>query len=128
MVDYHRSRLSTLRKLCINFNFSQPVNEHPYNKYIKFIKGNSIKNCEQSISVDAKHFCALKYGGIDDDIIVDVPVSVDGSWQKRYGHNSMISMVFVMSIDTGHVKSLYCFQCKKNPNDSACWKEKLKVA
>ena len=38
--------LSTLRKLCTNFNLSQPVNEHPYNNYIKFIEGNSIKNCE----------------------------------------------------------------------------------
>ena len=74
----------------------------------------------------AKHLRALKYG---DDVIVDVPVSVDGSWQKRYGHNSILGMVFVMSIDTGHVldysvKSLYCFKCKKNPNASVSWKEK----
>ena len=40
--------------------------------------------------VAAKHFCALKYGDIDDDVIVDVTVSVDRSWQKRYGHNSML--------------------------------------
>ena len=38
-------------------------------------------------------------------------------------------MVFVMSIDTGHVldcsiKRLYCFQCKRHPNVSASWKEK----
>ena len=70
------------------------MNEHPYNKYIKFIEG---------MSVAAKHLCALKYGDIDDDVIVDVPVSVDGSWQKRYGHYSMLGMVFVMSIDTGFV-------------------------
>ena len=95
--------LSTLRKLCTNFNLSQPVNEHPYNNYIKFIEGNSIKNCERSMLAAAKHLRALKYGDIDDDVIVDVPVSVDGSWQKRYGHNSMLGMIFVMSIDTGHV-------------------------
>ena len=30
-------------------------------------------------------------------------MSVDGTWQKRYGHNSLLGMVFVISIVTGCV-------------------------
>ena len=53
---------------------------------------------------------------------------MDGSWQKRYGHNSLLGMVFVISIDTGcvldySVKSLFCHECKKNINASEEWKQ-----
>ena len=63
-----------------------------------------------------------------DEIIVDVPLSFDGSWQKRYGFNSLLGVVLAISIDTGcvidyEVKSLVCFTCKKNKDASAEWKD-----
>ena len=58
-------------------------------------------------------------------------VSVDGSWQKRYGFNSLLGMVFLISIDTGCVldyvvKSVFCHECKKNPNATESWKTQHK--
>ena len=32
----------------------------------------------------------------DGDTILDVPISVDGSWQKPYGFNSLLGMVFLI--------------------------------
>ena len=59
-------------------------------------------------------FCSRQElaGKFVEDVIVDVAVSVDRSWQIWYGHNSLLGMVFVMSIDTGcvldySVKSLF---------------------
>ena len=51
----------------------------------------------------------------DGDIIADVAVTVDGTWQKR-GHSSKIGVVFVISVKTGEildyvVKSLACQEC-----------------
>ena len=66
-------------------------------------------------------FAAQKlHENIEGDInnIVRVSVSVDGTWQKRHGFNSLHGVVFVISIDHGLVldyvvKTLVCFECKK---------------
>ena len=34
-----------------------------------------------------------------DEAIVDVPISIDGSWQKRYGLNSLLAVVLLLSIN-----------------------------
>ena len=59
---------------------------------------------------------------------LDVAVSVNGSWQKRYGHNSISGMVFSISIDAECVldyvvKTKFCHVCKANPNASEQCKE-----
>ena len=64
----------------------------------------------------------------NDDTIAEIPISIDGSWQKRYGHNSLLGMVFAKSIDTGEVrdyvvKSLFCHTCKNKKEASAEWKK-----
>ena len=46
-----------------------------------------------------------------------VSVTVDGTWQKRYGFSSLVGAVFIISVDTGEVldyvtKHKYCFECK----------------
>ena len=89
-----------------------------------------MENSNQSLSVAAKHLRKLKSKGADNQII-DIPVSVDGSWQKRYGFNSLLGMIFIISIDTGCVldfitKSLFCHVCKENPNASESWKDEHK--
>ena len=61
--------------------------------------------------------------------VVDISVSVDGSWQKRYGFNSLHGIVFAMSTDHGlildyAVKSLVCFTCKKTPKCILGWERK----
>ena len=58
-----------------------------------------------------------------------IAVSVDGTWQKRYGHNSLLGATFVLSIDNGCVldypiKSKICYLCKKNRHPTIEWTQK----
>ena len=61
------------------------------------------------------------------DEIANVSVSVDGTWQKRYGHNSLLGASFIISVN-GLVldyvfKSKTCQVCKRNPDASEDWKK-----
>ena len=120
---------SALRTFCTQMNFPQPVSEHPYNKYLLHIKNVSLKNAEESISSAAKQLRKV-IGELDDDddSILNVAVSVDGSWQKRYGFNSLPGVIFIISIDTGcvldfSIKSLICHVCKKNKEVTETWEK-----
>ena len=94
--------LTSLRRICTDFNFPEPA------------------NCERSMAEAAKKLRKIIVKDeIDDGRIINVAVSVDGAWQKRYGHNSLNGMVFVISIDTGYVldyivKTKFCHICKSN--------------
>jgi len=62
--------------------------------------------------------------------IVETSVSVDGIWQKRYGHNSLLGASFVL-IDNGQVhdyviKSKKCQTCNRNQNACDTRKEQHK--
>ena len=114
--------LTSLRRICTDFNFLPPITENPYNKYIRYVEQNTIENCERSLSDAARDLRKLKLNGRPDTgQVVDVAVSVDGAWQKRYGFNSLNGMVFVIYVDTGYVldyvvKSKFCHECKANKN------------
>ena len=52
-------------------------------------------------------------------------MTVDGTWQKRYDHNSTLGATFVISADIGEVldyevKSFYCKKCQYNTGDHDC--------
>ena len=92
--------LTSLRNYNANFNFSPPVQKAPYSRYLKYLESEAINNCEKSL---------LRAGKVrelvlrNDNKIAEIPISIDGSWQKRYGHNSLLGIVFAISIDTGEV-------------------------
>ena len=51
------------------------------------------------------------------DDIFNVSVTVDGTWQQKYGFSSLFGVVFILLVDTGEmidyqIKSKYCFECK----------------
>ena len=57
----------------------------------------------------------LKHPDSTGSHIVNIAVSVDGTWQRR-GYSSKIGIVFVIAVETGEVvdyeiKCLYCQQC-----------------
>ena len=37
-----------------------------------------------------------------DDDKAEISVSVDGTWQKRYGHNSLLGASFIIPTENGH--------------------------
>ena len=44
-------------------------------------------------------------------------VTIDGTWQKRYGFNSLLGIFFIISVDTGEildfeVKCKHYFECR----------------
>ena len=46
-----------------------------------------------------------------------ISASFDGTWQKRYGFNSLLGVVFIISVESGEVlgyevRSKFCFECK----------------
>ena len=94
---------------------------------------NAIKTSDRSLSDAAQKLRNVKLNGaVDDGQLIDVSVSVDGAWQKRYGFNSLLGMVFVISIDTGQVldhvvKCLFCQKCKSHKNATDEWKSKHKA-
>ena len=70
---------------------------------------------------------------IDGQLVANVPVTVDGTWQKR-GHSFKIGVVFVISVDTGEIldystKSLICHEHKdrnamnKESDEYETWKD-----
>ena len=122
-----------MRRLCTNLNFPQPITENSYNRYIRHVETNAIKASDRSLSDAAPKLRNVKLNGaVDDGQLIDVSVSVDAAWQKRYGFNSLVGMVFVISIDTGQVldyvvKCLFCQKSKSHKNATDEWKSKHKA-
>ena len=121
--------ITILRRLCTDFNFPQPVLEHPFNNYLKHLVKVSVENEEKSTSNAEKQLRQAMIGGNDDgQSLLDVAFSVDGSWQKRHGFNSLLGMVFAISVETGQVldysvKCKFCHECKKKPNATQAWED-----
>ena len=68
---------------------------------------------------------------VDDNIVIGIPVGVDGTCQKRYGNNALLGVSFLVSIDNGcvldySIKSKSCHVCRSNQNASYEWKERHK--
>ena len=72
----------------------------------------------------------LKLEGEDVSQVLDIAVSLEADWQKRYGLNSLKGITFVISIDTGCILNYIvktkkqCQECKSNCNATEEWKEK----
>ena len=117
--------LSDLQKLCSQLNLPAPVTSSSYNNILKSITEKAIDEAESSmrksseylqLSID-KFFDINETEAMNVDKALGVSVTVDGTWQKRYGFNSLLGVVFILSVDTGEVldyetKSKYCFECK----------------
>ena len=86
---------------------------------------NSVDIAEQSMIKASSTLISMYNDNYDDTDIenckkdvgkaVPVGVTVDGTWQKRYGFNSLLGVVIIISVDTGEVldyeiKSKHCFE------------------
>jgi len=92
--------LTSLRRLCANLNFPEPVTENAYNNYLRHLKSHAIFNCDRSMHDAAKELRQnLLKDQADNGQILNTAVSVDGFWQKRYGHNSLNGLVYIISIE-----------------------------
>ena len=114
--------LASLRSFCSGMNFPPPVYPNSFTEYMRHISNVAALHCQESMNTAA----SLRR---KDNELAKVSVSVDGTWQKRYGHNSLLGASFVLSVDSGQVldyaiKSKTCQLCKRNPDATAEWKKK----
>ena len=70
---------------------------------------NSVENLKEILEADGKI--------PDNDGCYHIAVTLDGTWQKRYGFNSLHGVIFLMSVLTGEiidyvVRSKVCFECR----------------
>ena len=121
-----------LKKFCGVMNMPPPVTMKSYNNIKKIIHKKSKERAEEEMKNAANELLDLAIIEDPKDIRImgdgamtcNVPVTVDGTWQKR-GHSSKIGVVFVLSVLTGKVldyemKSLYCHECVAHNNDDKC--------
>ena len=116
---------TSLSKFCNVMDLRKPVTITNYNCHVKKISIIAAEECEQNMLGAAKHLKSFLKR--NEDEIVDVAVTADGIWQKRYGHNSTLGVTFVIPADTGEVldyevKSCYCKKCQYTTGDHDCSK------
>ena len=115
--------LTMLQKMCTNLDLPPPVTEKPYSRYIKYLENKIKADCERSMSEAAQTFHKNK----NDDNLVKIAVSVDGTWQKRGYvslHGVVCSIHRTRSCFGLHRQNKVCHVCKKNKNASEEWKER----
>ena len=116
--------LTNMQKLCIAFGLPFPLSHTAYNNMMKKFQtcyADEAMVSLQKAALNLKSIMKMKDSKCTDlDLysdVFDVSVSVDGTWQKRYGHSSLLGVVFILSTETGEVlhyevKSKVCFECK----------------
>ena len=71
--------LSMLRTFCSSMDLPSPVHPAPYVRYIKHILKSATENCEESMALAAQSL--IKEGSTS----TEISISVDSTWQIRYG-------------------------------------------
>ncbi len=118
-----------LESFCGMMGFPKPLSSRAYNEQLKKVDAAAV-NIANKIMLDAaerlRHKVEIEDPSkvnvmSDGTTVVDVAVTVDGTWQKR-GHSSRIGVVFIISVITGEVldyviKSLSCHECRSHAND-----------
>ena len=123
--------LTNLQKLCTAFDLPLPLSHAAYNDLMKKCEccySNEADASLKKAALNLKNMVKEKDPNCKDldplSDIFEVSVSVDGTWQKRYGYSSLHGVVFVVAIDTGEVldyeiRSKVCFQCKSKEHKKA---------
>ena len=84
MQQHPGSGLNSQLRFCVDMNLPEPVTENSYNRYLLVVEEAAKKNCDCSSMSDAATKLRILILDCEDDDgrIMDVPVSVDGAWQK----------------------------------------------
>ena len=100
--------LTNMQKLCIAFGLPFPLSHTAYNN-MKFqtCYADEAMVSLQKAALNLKSIMKMKDSKCTDldhySDVFDVSVSIDGTWQKRYGHSSLLGVVFILSTETGEV-------------------------
>jgi len=112
--------LSNLFKLCGIMNLPKFLTKKNYNNTLKNIEEKGHTETKKAMQRAVSELKSILQGDgdeTDSDDCFHCSVTLDGTWQKRYGYNSLHGVVFLMSVTTGEfidyvVKTKFCFECK----------------
>ena len=116
--------LTGLSKLCCSLDIPAPVTTNAFQSTMKKLTTSYQEEAQISLGKAATNLKEIMQMNnpevINHEIAtpnVPVSVSVDGTWQKRYGYSSLLGVVFILSVETGEVldfevQSKICFECK----------------
>ena len=118
-------------------NLPPPMAKEAYQNHLIQIEKATKSNAKEVMKDEAKRLrdkVSIEHPNDiemdDEELIANVAVTVDGTWQKR-GHSFKMGVVFVISVLTGEVlnyevKSLFRHECKAHGShyqDSVKYKE-----
>ena len=92
-----------LRRFLALINHPPPMTEKNYRKI-----SHSFTEATRAVALKSMNDAAEDIGCNDADNVVDIGVSLDGTWQRR-GFSSKNGAVAAISIDTGKVLDVACF-------------------
>ena len=116
----------SLNKLCTALNLPQPVTIKSYQAIMKKNELSTKAECEIALKKSSGRLgrkLIQEYPSCQDmntaTDVFSVAVSIDGTWQKRYGYSSLLGVIFLMSMETGEVldfevRSKVCFECRSH--------------
>lgn len=90
-----------LADMCSILNMPPPVTDRAYQSHVKVICQNAEEEADKQMG-EAISRARAANGVEDDETIVDLAVSFDGTWAKR-GYTSNFGVGVVISADTGEV-------------------------
>lgn len=110
---------ASIKKFTALMNMPAPMTVKNYDKVVKTM-AKVVEGVAKQTMSEAAHDLKLTKGQHSGDGVVDVPVTCDGSWQRR-GFASFNGTFTSISLDTGKildiaVMSRYCKGCKSREN------------
>ena len=107
---------ASIKKFSTLMNMPSPMRVKNYDRAVSKITKTVVNVAEQTMLEAVKEIKVLKRNSAEDNVVVDIPISCDGSWQRR-GFASLNGSFTGISLDTGkvvdtEVMSRYCKGCK----------------
>ena len=122
---------ASLEKLCGFFNMPKPMTPKNFTNISNNLRDAAKTVAKRSMLSSIEELRCLQNAASTD--VIDIGVSVDGTWQRR-GFSSLNGVLVAVSIDSGKIvdiepMSRYCRECSVNnrllqdkPDELAAWK------
>ena len=122
---------ASLEKLCGFFNMPKPMTPKNFTSISNNLRDAAKTVAKRSMLSSIEELRCLQNAASTD--VIDIGVSVDGTWQRR-GFSSLNGVLVAVSIDSGKIvdiepMSRYCRECSVNnrllqdkPDELGAWK------
>ena len=91
---------TAVEMFCGLMYMSPPMTSKPYQDTIEYMHPLYIESAEPSMKATVDDIRKYLLGGNEEETVVDVDISADGSWQKR-GFSSLNSLVTIIRLSNG---------------------------